>query len=1190
MKLKSLDLLAYGHFSQTHLPLAETGKSLHIIYGPNEAGKSTTLRALTSLLFGFGHATIDNFLHDAKDLRVGGTLQRDDGKLLSVMRRRGKSNTLLSPTGEALDDNLMTSYLPGLDRELFLHHYGLDHARLVEGGTAILENQGEPNATLFGVASAFLGLKHLLDGLKSDAELLFKPRGRTGPTLNTLATKLEELRKRQKELTYRGDTHHSQEKQIQEARTSQQQLSVASRELRTRLQRAERLLKAIPLVRQRQEVVEQLDALLDARILAPDFATRRQGSHTRLTDLELQTRQLDQEIRDRQEQLDALLIDTGLLELSAEISSLHADSGRIQKNELDLHSLQLRLSDEEHSARRLLRELGHSFDTSQPGYLQAAFEKFNLSLARRERIKSLSSHHLVKLQSLKTAQSQRETLATELERKAESLRALPPTPDTLPLQQAIAQARRAGALEDSLKKTEQELSQGENQAHQELSRLGYWQKGLATLSTTQLPLNETVTRFETHFNRLDAELKTARDRLKQHQQSRLHVEEQLKALQLAGDVPTEATLKEARDKRELVWTVLRQLWLEQGMTGEVASQHLAPEIDAHRPLVQLYPGLVRDADERADRLRREADRVAKLAQQQAALEREERALSDCQREVEGLEQSRHRLSDEWLSAWQGVGLSVETPLPPPEMKSWLGRAQRIQELVPRLDAVRARQEQLRGEIDRHLASVTDALNATGRPFPASLSANGQPSLDALLIHAERVVDDAKRLDEQRRTLTRALEELADKQKQTERESREAEQSLQQWRTDWAEAITALNLSAEASPDEASTQLRLIDEFLRHYDEAKNFRSRSQGITRDNQGFGQRVKDVCAKVAPDLLETPAPTAARTLESRRSQEQERSTRRKSLETQQETQIRKLKSLELALLDVRREFQQCLDEAGVERYEDLFQVEARSAQKVEAQRRLSQLDQQLSLTAGTQSLREWIEEVQRESFDDVQQGLQQGQEQQKALEQQLQALSERIGSLDGGLKLQDGTSKASELAEESQQLLAELREGTEQYLRLKLSQSLLEHAMGEWRQRHQGPLLARASQLFRTLTLERYGRLQLDYDEKDRQVLVAMRGERPEPVTVEGMSQGTRDQLFLALRLASLELDLKQREKVPFVIDDLLINFDDGRSEATLKLLLELSRITQVIFFTHHPHLLELAGRVLPSSELHVLELQR
>jgi uncharacterized protein YhaN len=73
---------------------------------------------------------------------------------------------------------------------------------------------------------------------------------------------------------------------------------------------------------------------------------------------------------------------------------------------------------------------------------------------------------------------------------------------------------------------------------------------------------------------------------------------------------------------------------------------------------------------------------------------------------------------------------------------------------------------------------------------------------------------------------------------------------------------------------------------------------------------------------------------------------------------------------------------------------------------------------------------------------------------------------------------------------------------------------------------------------------------------------------------MSSGTRDQLYLALRLASLEKYMESAEPMPFIVDDILVHFDDERSKATLGVLAELAEKTQIILFTHHRRLVEQA----------------
>jgi uncharacterized protein YhaN len=104
----------------------------------------------------------------------------------------------------------------------------------------------------------------------------------------------------------------------------------------------------------------------------------------------------------------------------------------------------------------------------------------------------------------------------------------------------------------------------------------------------------------------------------------------------------------------------------------------------------------------------------------------------------------------------------------------------------------------------------------------------------------------------------------------------------------------------------------------------------------------------------------------------------------------------------------------------------------------------------------------------------------------------------------------------------------------------------------------------------------------------VLVGVRPGGRSTVGVEGMSDGTADQLYLALRLAGIETYLETNEPMPLIFDDILIRFDDHRASAALEVLRALSEKTQVIFFTHHRHLVDLAEKCIPTSGIikHIL----
>jgi uncharacterized protein YhaN len=174
-------------------------------------------------------------------------------------------------------------------------------------------------------------------------------------------------------------------------------------------------------------------------------------------------------------------------------------------------------------------------------------------------------------------------------------------------------------------------------------------------------------------------------------------------------------------------------------------------------------------------------------------------------------------------------------------------------------------------------------------------------------------------------------------------------------------------------------------------------------------------------------------------------------------------------------------------------------------------------------------------------------------------------------------DGAIAASEMAFAK----AEMEAQAELYVRLRTETALLKWAIERYRSEKQAPLLSRASKLFSTLTLGRYSNLMVD-NEASRPRLCGLRTGATRVTPVDGMSEGTVDQLYLALRLAAVEDSVASGIVLPFLADDLFINYDDERAAAGFRVLAELSKKTQVLFFTHHKHLAALAKSAMPSIE--------
>jgi uncharacterized protein YhaN len=184
-------------------------------------------------------------------------------------------------------------------------------------------------------------------------------------------------------------------------------------------------------------------------------------------------------------------------------------------------------------------------------------------------------------------------------------------------------------------------------------------------------------------------------------------------------------------------------------------------------------------------------------------------------------------------------------------------------------------------------------------------------------------------------------------------------------------------------------------------------------------------------------------------------------------------------------------------------------------------------------------------------------------------LSAASAQRQAAGAALQAMAGTADAAKAEAQRQQALASMADAVERYVKVFTAARLLRWSIEQYREAKQGPMLGAASTLFAQLTLGSFDRLVVDFEHDPPQ----LQGHRPsgQVVDIEGMSEGTQDQLFLALRLAALDMHLDHAQALPFIADDLFINYDDLRAKGGLQALGELSRKTQVLFLTHHDHLL-------------------
>ena len=377
------------------------------------------------------------------------------------------------------------------------------------------------------------------------------------------------------------------------------------------------------------------------------------------------------------------------------------------------------------------------------------------------------------------------------------------------------------------------------------------------------------------------------------------------------------------------------------------------------------------------------------------------------------------------------------------------------------------------------------------------------------------------------------------------------------------------------------------ELLARLNDAASFAERIEGIGRDSLRFRQDVERLLQAIDPDQ---PSPgdrfqEAFEDLLARLRRAMSDQKNLDLLQSQRKEQEQKRQQAHTAVETLRVNLAVLCQEARCQGPEGLPAAEAASAEVLRLRQEREACHAQLLQLAAGATIDVFTAEAAAILPDALPGELQQTDNAMSDLERTRGELRETIGGEKRVLAGMDASAAAAEAAEDAQDILARLEPDVQQYLRLRLASAVLREGIDRYRKKNEGPVLGRASDLFRRLTLGSFEALRIEFDDdRGEQVLAGM---RPDGKTIvpTAMSEGTCDQLYLALRLASLEIWLKRGEPMPFIVDDILVSFDNPRAVATLKILAELSAETQVIFFAHHEHLVDLARQCMSADVLFV-----
>lgn len=1181
MRIRELRLLRYGKFTDRILTLPHAPQDIHLVVGANEAGKSTMRRALSDWLFGFPmRSTGMDFLHPMQDLRLGGiiednTASREDpssgldtaigstkekgpsnGQIrsLNFERRKGQKNTLRTPADEPLPDSTLHEWLGSLQADEFRRMYALDHATLVEGSESILQASDDIGRMLFQAAA---GIEHLGDALKAlqqEAHSLWGPRKSGNRIFYQQQDAYEEARRtlgqaqlRTRDWKESHDALTDVQHQLEEARSKHAEIQQHIHRLE-RIRRVQPLLRDAEAARQRQEALQAsgMPPLLpeDARQIFEQAS--RQGALVQAEMMRLQTalNELDQALA-------ALTLDSPVLARADEITRLdearvqcHDHPARLQRHQEKLQTLQARV-------KALAAELGW------PAEDEAAMARRLPDPAWRERMAELIHRHQALQHAMEKARHERDAQAQNLSQWQAHLQSLASDSVDPALSDLLEQARRLGdpdAQSDALASERQRLDAA---LEATLAGMGPWRQPIDRLQAMLVPEASQVDALRVQQHDDARALQARQEALQKKIQDIQQQEQALLQLVRHHQPVSREDVAQARRQRDDDWQAIKAdpATLPARAGAFEARMHEADTL----------------ADARLERAKHEADRQSCTNQ----LEKLKLDRTGIESDIQAIEtRMAQRLAD-----WQAQAAACGLPdLPLDAAPTWLKRHQDALELLARRQTAEHQLQALHQRVEALRQALTDRL-----ALPATTG------LDDALRQARERLETAQRIAGQRSTLETQIQDAQRRLVPLQTTLTQAESQWQEWQQAWQAALAEADHEDTLPVEQLETRLARMQDIQTLLAQMDSLRADDiEPLQNALDSWMRHARTLADQLMPDAPADMSPQdMTLTLAGRLKAACQDEAEHHRLQQQQARNRQALEAARQQQIQVDALLQPLRVAAGIDDMALLGPAIARSEERRQIEHEIQRIETALREASDGHSIESLRTEAASIEPDQLQVELNRLGTEAGQIVEDISRLGAQHGQLKAAFDALNGSDAAARAATRQQEAAAGMAEAAERYLRLKTAARLLQWSMERFRQTRQGPMLARASEIFQALTLGSFSRLLVDADSHDSPRLMSIRADGNKPVEVPGLSEGTRDQLYLALRLAALDQQASQGSRMPLIADDLFINFDDRRTEAGLQVLGDVSRRMQVILLTHHDHLVPLARQVLGDG-LNVIEL--
>ena len=1138
MRLTRLCIEKYGCFDRAELEFAAEPGRINLVVAPNGAGKSVLRQAFHDLLF-------DIPLRSPMAFRFGGykgmalrasAVDEDGAAFDFAWVRQSKPPRVTNDAARYA--KLRAACTPEQLEQL----YALDTARLREGGTDLKGGATLAEALLSGTGE--LGGAHRVrEDIKARMLANWTP-GAQKPPLNAALGALGKARVHVKAAVQPPVAREREEQALDTAKAALDRARAAQTAARAEARRLNR----IALVRPHLAELHAAEAWLAEHAGTPALPA---GLDTALSEARMAREQAAIGLR---------LATEGEAQAAARVAEIVRDPV-IQPHAAALAVLQERLGKAEDAARDsvavraswvdlrrrmadALRGLGRALPESDVEALLpplALLTRARLAIRRHDSLaaKQAADGEALRLAGLALAAAEASPACVDM--APEGLEAL------------VAEIRADGNPVKRRDDAARALRVAEADLAAALAAVAGW-RGEAAELRALVPAGETS--FERLAHALAALIEAAR------RDADAHAELETTCAKVAGrlgalrqtDLPDAASIAAARARRDLGWRLIHRRAFSPDAPEPAAEAAFAGD----EPLPLAFERSLRTADDLADRRIAELDRVSEAERLTGELAGLRSACATADAKASASAGALAACREEWANALAPLGL---------EGAATIADVRRF--LASRLTVVAALRtaEIARGAV----ADVQEAHDAWAGRLASTLGVARDGGLPALLAQADARLKAAA--DSQSARLVwqtkRAAAVTSHREKMDSLSASDG--AMRAWHEDWAETLVLLGRPAGELPEETEAVLKRLEDVEGDRREASSLAERIDGMRITIDQFREEIAALAVALG-EAAGADAFVIARRISARW---EDAKLREQESKTAAETLADRREVLRLARIAATAAEDRCrvvIAAAGAHDLDDAADRIAASAENTRQTRRCEAALAKLALDGNGLSrdaLQAEVDAIGADAMADARDAAALAAEAaDKAVEAALTTWNEHQAQFDAGADATQAVDALAGLATAK----ADFSRCLEEQMVLQVAARMLECALKAVRAEAGDGGLERLSAQFAAVTDGAYG---VVLDEEDGATLHAVELRFPgEKKALDDLSEGTRDQLYLALRMLALQ---DQKAALPFIADDILQTFDDARTLATLRALVELSAHVQVIVLTHHAHVGELAGEL-------------